>query len=219
MCFKMKATLLCLKSWRLRTTHCYLKCKLINHRIAFFLCIARNRKYEIRKMKQFGSSFDLYISIHLVISLHLMICMKKYKIVTIFLSSCFRMWVQSLSIYCSISPSRCCIRNDDDIRLILIRCWTQNRTWWRHQMETFSVLLAFFAGDSPVTGEFPAQKPVTRSFDVFFYLCLNRQLSKHSYGCWFETPACLLWRHCNEHLKSYARGKLRDFYCDYCTIL
>ena len=51
-------------------------------------------------------------------------------------------------------------------------------TWWRHQMETFSVLLAICAGNSPVPGEFPTQRPVTRSFDVFFDLCLNKQLSK-----------------------------------------
>ena len=38
--------------------------------------------------------------------------------------------------------------------------------WWRHQMETFSALLAICAGNSPVPGEFPAQRPVTRSFDV-----------------------------------------------------
>ena len=37
---------------------------------------------------------------------------------------------------------------------------------WRHQMETFSVLLAICAGNSPVPGEFPTQRPVTRSFDV-----------------------------------------------------
>ena len=41
-------------------------------------------------------------------------------------------------------------------------------TWWRHQMETFSALLALCAGNSPVTGEFPSQRPVTRSFYVFF---------------------------------------------------
>ena len=35
-------------------------------------------------------------------------------------------------------------------------------------METFSALLAICAGNSPVSGEFPAQRPVTRSFDVFF---------------------------------------------------
>ena len=50
--------------------------------------------------------------------------------------------------------------------------------WWRHQMETFSALLAICAGNSPVSGEFPAQRPVTQSFDVFFDLCLIKRLSK-----------------------------------------
>ena len=40
--------------------------------------------------------------------------------------------------------------------------------WWRHQVEIFSALLALYAGNSPVTVEFPSQKPVTLSFDVFF---------------------------------------------------
>ena len=44
-----------------------------------------------------------------------------------------------------------------------------------------SVLLDICAGISPVTGEFPAYKPVTRSFDVFFDLRLNKQLSKQSW--------------------------------------
>ena len=69
--------------------------------------------------------------------------------------------------------------------------------WWRHQMETFSALLAICAGNSPVPGEFPTQRPVTRSFDVFFDLRLNKWLSKQSWGWWFETPPCSLWRHCN----------------------
>ena len=47
-------------------------------------------------------------------------------------------------------------------------------------METFSALLAFCAGNSSATGEFPAQRPVTRSFDVFFDLRLNKRLSKQS---------------------------------------
>ena len=59
-----------------------------------------------------------------------------------------------------------------------------------------SALLALSAGNSPVTGEFPAQRPVTRSFDVFFDLRLKR-LSKRSRGWWFETPSRQLWRHCN----------------------
>ena len=66
--------------------------------------------------------------------------------------------------------------------------------WWRHQMETFSALLAICAGNSPVPGEFPAQRPMTRSFDVFFDIRLN----KRSWGWWFETLSCPLWRHCND---------------------
>ena len=45
-------------------------------------------------------------------------------------------------------------------------------------METFSALLPICAGNSPGPGEFPAQRPMTRSFD-FFDLRLNKQLSKH----------------------------------------
>ena len=67
--------------------------------------------------------------------------------------------------------------------------------WWRHQMETFSALLAICAGNSPVPGEFPAQRPVTRSFDVFFDLRLDKRLSKQSWGWWFETLLHPLWRH------------------------
>ena len=70
-------------------------------------------------------------------------------------------------------------------------------SWWRHQMETFSAILAICAGNSPSTGEFPTQRPVTRSFDVFFDLCLNKWLSKQSLGWWFETPSRPLWCHCN----------------------
>ena len=45
-------------------------------------------------------------------------------------------------------------------------------------METFSVLLALCAKNSLVTGEFPLQRPVTQSLDVFFDLHLNKWLSK-----------------------------------------
>ena len=81
------------------------------------------------------------------------------------------------------------------------------RPWWSHQMETFSALLTFCAGNSPVTGEFPAQRPVTRSFDVFFDLCLNRQLSKQLRRWWFETPSRSLWRHCNATMFPWKPGK------------
>ena len=73
----------------------------------------------------------------------------------------------------------------------------QCNAWWRHQMKTFSALLALCAGNSPVSGEFPAQRPVTRSFGVVFDLRLIKRLSKHSRGWWFETLSRPLWRHCN----------------------
>ena len=61
-----------------------------------------------------------------------------------------------------------------------------NISLWRHQMETFSALRAFCDGNPPVTGGFPSQRPVTRSFGVyvFFNLRMNKPRSK-------------LWRHCN----------------------
>ena len=71
--------------------------------------------------------------------------------------------------------------------------------WWCHQMKTFSALLALSVGNSLVTGEFFSQRPVMRSFDVFFDQCLNQRLSKQSRRWWFETPSCSLWCHCNDN--------------------
>ena len=52
-------------------------------------------------------------------------------------------------------------------------------------------------GEFTGPGEFPTQSPVTRSFDVFFDLRVNKRLSKQSRGWLFETPVSSLWRHCN----------------------
>ena len=80
---------------------------------------------------------------------------------------------------------------------------------WKH----ISALLALCAGNSPVTGEIPSQRPVTRSFDILFDLSMNKRLSKQSWGWWFEEPSRSLWRHCNagtvqtltsEHVYGYA---------------
>ena len=54
------------------------------------------------------------------------------------------------------------------------------------------------AGTSQVSSAVPAQRPVTWSFDIFFDLHLNKQLSKQWWGWWFETSSCSLWGHCNE---------------------
>ena len=79
-------------------------------------------------------------------------------------------------------------------------------------METFSALLAICAGNSPVLGEFPTQRPVTRCVDVFFHLRLNKRLSKQSWGRWFETPSCPLWRHRNGTGSLYKGITLLSFF-------
>ena len=85
-------------------------------------------------------------------------------------------------------------------RATLVSGWI---SWWRHRMETFSALLAICAGNSPVPGEFLAQRPVTQSFDVFFDLRLNKRLSKQSWGWWFEALSRPLWRHRNVFCLAY----------------
>ena len=92
-------------------------------------------------------------------------------------------------------------------------------SWWRHQMETFSALLAFCAGNSPVTGELPAQRPVKRSFDVFFFIwaCTSSwadnedagDLRRHGahYDLIVLRKSMFVWHHCDGHRLSYA--------CDY----
>ena len=67
-------------------------------------------------------------------------------------------------------------------------------------METFSALLDLCEGNPPVTGGFPSQWQVTRSFDVFFDLRLNKWLSKQSWDWWLETLSSPLWRHSNEYM-------------------
>ena len=72
-------------------------------------------------------------------------------------------------------------------------------------METFSALLVLSAGNSPVPGELPAQRLVTRSFAVLLDLRLNKRLSKQSCGRRYETSSYPLWRHCN--------GQYRGWWC------
>ena len=59
-------------------------------------------------------------------------------------------------------------------------------------METFSALLALCEGNPPVTGGFPSQKPVTRTFDVFFDQRLNKRLAN-------TRDAGDLRRHCDHY--------------------
>ena len=70
-----------------------------------------------------------------------------------------------------------------------------------------------YAENSPVPGEFPAQRLVTRGLDVFFDLRLNKRLSKQSWGWWFETLSRPLWRQFN-HLLRYGVQQAREYIYD-----
>ena len=59
----------------------------------------------------------------------------------------------------------------------LYTMWFTRLSWWRHQMETFFRITGPLCGEFPGPGEFPTQRPVTRSFDVFFDLRLDKRLS------------------------------------------
>ena len=94
--------------------------------------------------------------------------------------------------------------------------WFRSRPWWNSagrgiiEIHIWSLITSWCARNNvieawdrqfqvqTVTGEFPTQRPVTRSFDVFLDLRLKKRLSKQSWGWWFETPSRSLWRHCYE---------------------
>ena len=66
-------------------------------------------------------------------------------------------------------------------------------------------ILALCAGNSPVTGEFPSQRPVTQSFDVLLGLRLYKRLGKQWSYRRFQTSSRSLWRHCNEGCETLSR--------------
>ena len=71
-------------------------------------------------------------------------------------------------------------------------------SWWRHEMETYSALLALCAGNSPVPVNSP-HKGQWRGALIFSLICVRKKrLSKQPWGWWFETPAWSLWRQCND---------------------
>ena len=79
--------------------------------------------------------------------------------------------------------------------LCLTSPWHSTSLMMTSSNGSISVLLVLCAGNPPVTGGFPLQRPVTRSFGEFFDLRLNKRLSKQSGRRWFDTPSRSLWRH------------------------
>ena len=88
-------------------------------------------------------------------------------------------------------------------------CWYSINfcEWWRHQMETFSALLALCAGNSPVAGGFPSQRPVTRSCDAFF-ICAWTNGWANNRGASDLTRS--LWRHLSWFIFYLIPHKVQD---------
>ena len=63
-----------------------------------------------------------------------------------------------------------------------------------------TLLLSLCAWIAPVTDEFPSQRPVTQSFDVFFDVRLNKRLDNQSWSRRFETPLRSFWRYRNAYM-------------------
>ena len=86
---------------------------------------------------------------------------------------------------------------------ILIHCKLQIFPWWNwiYMMTSWNGniirVTGPLCGEFTGPGEFPTQRPVTQSFDVFFDLRLNKRLSKQPWGWWFDTPSLSSWRQCN----------------------
>ena len=85
---------------------------------------------------------------------------------------------------------------------------------WKHFHVT-SPLCGEFTGP----GESPTQRPVTRSFDVFFDLRLNKRLSKQPWGWWFEPLSWSLWRHCNASLLCVSVTGVNEYTFGYLCLL
>ena len=116
--------------------------------------------------------------------------------------------------------------NQSVLRSVQICCCNHsrieyNRAWWLHQMETFSALLAICAGNSPVTGEFPAPRPVTRSFNgVFICSWINGWVNNREGGTSRRHRAhyeVTLMVECFYRAYSIRRGDLSSII--YCSLL
>ena len=76
-------------------------------------------------------------------------------------------------------------------------CAYSGDSWWRHQLGNIFRVTGPFCGEFTGHRWIPAQRPVTRSFDVFFDLRQKLQLSKRWRRRWIQTPSHSLWHHCN----------------------
>ena len=89
--------------------------------------------------------------------------------------------------HCMLSWWQLCATNDDSDEKVGIIMMTSSNG-------NIFALLALCEGNPPLTGGFPSQGPVTRSFDMR----LNKRLNKQSRHRWLGKPSRWFWRHGND---------------------
>ena len=103
-----------------------------------------------------------------------------------------------------------------------IRLWLCSSLVWLRDAETTMMtssngnifrVTGPLCGEFTGPGEFPTQRPVTRSFDVSFDLRLNKRSSKQPWGWWFDTPSWSSWRQCNEERSQSVIGFTNPLRC------
>ena len=93
-------------------------------------------------------------------------------------------------------------RNKNSIGILITILIDQSLyLWYYSEFTRFITAPKYNIMTSSNGNKFPLYWPLTRNFDVFFDLRLNKWLSKQSWGWWFETPSHPVWRDGNE-LKS-----------------
>ena len=106
-----------------------------------------------------------------------------------------------IGVYCGRKCRQCtAVRLPSSLNLLLMMTSSNGNIF---------ALLALCVGNSPVSGEFPSQRPVTRSFDAFVDLRLDKPLSKQSRCRWFETSSRSLCGHC---IISQCSGRNKSFF-------
>ena len=118
-----------------------------------------------------------------------------------------------------------CFMNNASLPICCRGCWLRGYCWFGYLpvanglnwIMMTSLNGNIFRVTGPLCGEFighrwiPTQRPMTRNFDVFFDLRLNKRLSKQSWDWWFETPSGSLWRHWNDVV--YQRKAFQPVVC------
>ena len=170
-----------------------------------FLCI----RYSIRFLPSLSSvpKMEVYAGeLHNMLEQNVLVTLTHDPRMTLYgnkgtVQQCLRWWlvavgadVQIIDTHSSAISQQMRKIHWQKLLLKMILWYHDDAIKWKHFLRYWP----FVRGNAPVSGEFPAQRPVTRSFDVFFDLRLNKRLSKQTWVWWFETLSCPLWRHCND---------------------